>query len=372
MARPSAAVSAQDLDPIFWFIGRVVPLVFAVLILLFAAFRVPTWSSTGSPWVLQPLAVLLSAGACVYVYVVTRPLHSRLGWAAGSITVITAGAGVVVSAIGYAGTPLAIELWWAPFGLSLAIASLAPYLDAGKVLVLGAGAATVTSVLAFWILDRDLVTWGPISSIVIIASPMFCGLVAAVTFAVVLVQRMTPIIEQRSRMILPLAPQDAADEEQELLRLARLTARAVPFLEGVAATGEVSDADRALAGQLARRLRDDLVTQANQTWLDSVAADTRLVVIDPQRRASRMSHSQRTALRGLLRAVLDTRGVDADSLLLELRGRDDGSTAVALSIDVDLPEGRRIMHLAPHYLTLRTAVDDLSWDRSKLSFTVPE
>jgi hypothetical protein len=82
-----------------------------------------------------------------------------------------------------------------------------------------------------------------------------------------------------------------------------------------------------------------------------------------------MNPSQRTALRSLLRAVLDTPGADSSSLLIELRGRADGATAVGVSMDVDLPEGRRIMHLAPYYLTLRTAVDDLSWDASSLSFT---
>ena len=75
------------------------------------------------------------------------------------------------------------------------------------------------------------------------------------------------------------------------------------------------------------------------------------------------------ALRSLLRAVLDTPGADSSSLLIELRGRSDGATAVGVSMDVDLPEGRRIMHLAPYYLTLRTEVDDLTWDASSLSFT---
>ncbi len=370
MTRSTTAVSAQDLDPITWFIGRVVPLVFAGLILLFAAFRLPTWFSTDAPWK-QPLAILLCASACVYVYLMTRPQRPKLGWAAGAVAVVLGGAGVVVSAIGYAGTPLSIELWWAPFGLALTIASLAPYLSAAKLLVLGGIAAVVTSVIAFWILDPDVSNWGPISSMEIIASPVVCGLVAAITFACVLVRRMTPVIEHRSRMILPLAPYDPAAEELELLRLARLTARAVPFLESIAESGRVSGADRALAGQLARRLRDDLVTQANQTWLDSIASDTRLVVIDPERRATRMNSSQQTALRALLRAVLNTPGVDSGSLLIDLRGRPDGATAVALSIDIDLPEGRRIMHLAPHALTLRTAVDDLRWDSTTLSFTVP-
>ncbi|MES1169423.1 MAG: hypothetical protein ABUL47_01910, partial [Leifsonia sp.] len=95
----------------------------------------------------------------------------------------------------------------------------------------------------------------------------------------------------------------------------------------------------------------------------------RLVVIDPEHRAGRMRTAQRTALRALLKAILDTPGTDTGSLLVELRGADDGSTAVGVSLDMELPEGRRIMHLAPYYLTLRTAVDDLSWDASSLSFT---
>ena len=362
------AVSAQQLDPLSWFTGRVVPLVFAGLILLYGAFRIPTWFTTSMPW-LQPIAVALCAGSCVGVYVMTRSLRPQLGWLEGAITVLIAGTGLVISAIGYAGTDLSIELWWAPFGLGLAISSLAPYLTARRVLVLGGVGALVGTVVAFSALEPMVHQWGQISAMIIIASPIICGVVASVTFSFVLVSRMMPIIEQRSRMVLPLEPSDASAEDVERLRLARLTARAVPFLEGIAAAGEVSAADRALAGQLARRLRDDLVTQSNLTWLDSVAADSRLVVIDPEHRASRMSTAQRTALRALLRAVLDTPGTDSESLLIELRGRPDGATAVALSLDIELPEGRRIMHVAPHLLTLRTAVDDLTWDARTMSFT---
>jgi hypothetical protein len=371
MERGYLAVSPQQLDPLSWFTGRVVPLVFAGLILLYGAFRIPTWFTTSMPW-LQPIAVFLCAGACIGVYIMTRSLRPQLGWLEGAITVLIAGTGLVVSAIGYSGTNLSIELWWAPFGLALAISSLSPYLSARRVLVLGGGGAVAGSVVSFLALEATVGQWGPISAMIIIASPIICGVVASVTFSSVLVRRMLPIIEQRSRMVLPVGQSDAAAEQVERLRLARLTARAVPFLDGIAASGKVTAADRALAGQLARRLRDDLVTQSNLTWLDSVAADSRLVVIDPERRASRMRPAQRTALRALLRAVLDTPGADSDSLLIELRGREDGATAVALSLDVDLPEGRRIMHVAPHILTLRTAVDDLTWDARKMSFTVSE
>lgn len=371
MDRWYSAMSPQQLDPLSWFTGRVVPLVFAGLVVLYGALRIPTWFTTPMPW-LQPIAVVLCAGACVGVFVMTRSLRQQLGWFGGIVTVLIAGTGFVISALGYAGTEQSIELWWAPFGLALAISSLAPYLSAPKVLVLGGVGTVVATLVCFSVLDADVWQWGPVSTMIIIASPVLCGLVAAVTFSYVLVRRMQPIIEQRSQMVLPLEPIDPASEQAERLRLARLTARAVPFLEVLAETGRVSAADRALAGQLARRLRDDLVTQSNLSWLDSVAADSRLVVIDPEHLASRMRPPQRTALRALLRAVLDTPGADSTSLLIELRGRADGATAVALSMDVDLPEGRRVMHVAPHLLTLRTEVDELRWDTRRMTFVVPE
>jgi hypothetical protein len=57
-----------------------------------------------------------------------------------------------------------------------------------------------------------------------------------------------------------------------------------------------------------------------------------------------------------------------------LRRATDGATAVAVSMDQALPDGRRIMHLAPYYLTLRTAVEDLTIETErllKLSFRIP-
>ena len=146
-----------------------------------------------------------------------------------------------------------------------------------------------------------------------------------------------------------------------------------PFLEAVAEAGEVTAADRALAGQLARQLRSDLVSQVNRTWLDSVALFGRIYVVDPDMRADLMNAAQRTALRALLLSVTTNPGATVGSLFIELRGEADGSTAVALSLDFSLPEGRRAMLLAPYYLTLQTTVDSLTWDPSRdmLRFQLP-
>ena len=86
-----------------------------------------------------------------------------------------------------------------------------------------------------------------------------------------------------------------------------------------------------------------------------------------------MSTAQRSALLGVLRAVTDG-SAPAAPLLIELRGEADGSTAVALSNDVTLPEGRRLTLLAPHYVSLRAAADDLEWEQGeklRLRFRFP-
>lgn len=368
------SLSAQEVDPLSWFTGSLVPLVFAALNLVYGvAFAVATWGASRQP-VLQIVGVLLCAGACVLIHVLTRPMRRRIGWVGASAALGIAVVGFALSAIGYAGADLAIELWWAPFGLALAIGSLGPYLPARALLLLGTAAAVVSVPFAWLVLREHPLPWGPISTALIIASPIISGIVALSAFSVAVVSRIVPLIEKRSQTLLSLdAPRGASNEAAERERLALLISRAAPFIEEVARAGVVTPADRTLAGQLARRLRDDLVTQSNLSWLDSVARE-RLVVVDPDHQAGRMRASQRTALRALIRAILDTPGTDAGSLLVELRAHPDGSTVVGVSLDFELPEGRRIMHLAPYYLALRGSVDDLRWSDDRflrVTFNLP-
>lgn len=367
-------LSAQEVDPLSWFTGSLVPLVFAALNLVYGGvFAILSWSASPNP-VVQVVGVLICTSACVLVHVLTRPMRRRIGWRGAIVAVALATGGFVLSAVGYAGSVLAIELWWAPFGLALTIGSLGPYLPARVIVLLGTVAAAISVPIAFVAIRDQVTAWGPIATIVIISSPIVSGIVATAVFSATVVARTMPLIEKRTQTMLSLdTPRGLQNQAEERERLARLSSRVVPFISEIARTGVVTPADRTLAGQLARRLRDDLVTQSNLSWLDSVAHD-RLVVVDPDHRASRMRAPQRTALRALLRAVLETPGTDAGSLLVELRGHPDGSTAVGVSLDIELPEGRRIMHLAPYYLALRGSVDDLEWNDDRflrLTFNLP-
>jgi hypothetical protein len=367
-------LAPQEVDPLSWFTGPLVPLVFGALNLVYGGvFALLTWDLSNDP-VRQVVGVALCTLACVVVHVLTRPMLPPIGWVGGALALALAVIGVVASAIGYSGSALAIETWWAPFGLALAIGSLGPYLPARAIIVLGGAATAIAVPIAYALVNEQIAAWGPIATTIIIMSAPVSGIAATAAFSIAVVSRILPLVEARSQtMLSPDAPRGGVAERSERERVARLTERAAPFLDAVAESGEVTGADRTLAGQLARQLRDDLVTQSNLTWLESVAWGTRIVVVDPEHRANRMRASQRTALRALLRAILDLPGTESAALLVEFRPADDGSTAVALSLDIELPEGRRIMHLAPYYLALRGAVDHLKWgeDRSlRLSFTV--
>jgi hypothetical protein len=367
-------LSAQEVDPLSWFTGSLVPLVFAGLNLLYGGtFAVVTWGGSDDP-LLQVGGVVLCTGACLLVFLLTRPMNRRMGWGGAALALAIGILGVALSAIGYADETLAIELWWAPFGLALVIGSLGPYLPPRAIILLGTAATLIAVPIAYLLVSPEVIGWGPVATAVIIAFAPASGIAATAGFSLAVVARTLPLIERRSQAMLTLdAPRGARNEQLERDRLTALIARAAPFIEGVARSGRITAADRTLAGQLARRLRDDLVTQSNLSWLDSVAPE-RLVVVDPDHQAGRMRSSQRTALRALIRAILDTPGTDAGSLLVELRGHPDGSTAVGVSLDIELPEGRRIMHLAPYYLALKSSVDDLSWSDERflrVTFNLP-
>lgn len=354
-------LSAQDVDPLSWFIGPLVPLSFSILTLAYGTIQSAlTWSQSAVP-VLQPVGVLICAGAGLVVHIATRPMRSGLGLGLAVLALAGAVTGLVVSAIGYAGTTFSLERWWATAGLALAIGSLGPYLPALRLLWLGTTASVIATITAFLIVYPAQPGFGPVGSALLIAYPPLLATVATAVFSYSIVSTMLPMLESPSRMrVAGQAVRDEAARQLERVTVARLTARAAPFLQDIAAAGRISPADRALAGQLARRMRDELVTRANLSWLDSIASESRLVVVDPDRRARAMNHAQRTALRAMLRAILDTPGTDRGSLMVELRAAPDGATAVGVSLDIALPEGRRIMHLAPYYLTLGTAVDDLT------------
>jgi hypothetical protein len=369
-------VTPQQIDPLSWFTRPLVPVAFATLAALIGIVTsVVQWRLAEHPW-LDLLAVALISGACVLVQVSTRPLRPMFGPRQALTPLALTVAGLGVSTVSAIQSTTLVQYWWASIGAGCVVAALGPFSTVRQLLVYGTGLTAVTAACGYLAFAPVSTVWPALSVTLIAACAGIVATVATATFSYVVVSR-TQALLRGAGTLPPASPGEEASDELahrvERRTLARLGNRVAPFLEHIADAGEVTAADRALAGQLARQLRSDLVSQVNRTWLDSVALFGRIYVVDPDKLADRMNAAQRTALRALLLSVTNNPGAAVGSLLIELRGEPDGSTAVALSLDFSLPEGRRAMLLAPYYLTLQTTVDSLSWDPSRdlLKFQLP-
>jgi len=367
-------VAPQRIDPLSWIARPLVSLSFALVALVYGLVSVAvTWSLSQQPG-LDLLAVALITAACVWVQLTTGPLKPPFGAARASVALVLGIAGIAASSVAVSSSTIEVQYWWAPAGLGLLIATCGPYSSAIRVTVYGCILTAVTALATVAGFSAHTGTWSLLSTVVIGCSAVGVGTVATAVFCFRVAGQSQRLL---ARAGVPLAAdeavRDAAARRAEIGTLARLGSRVAPFLEGIADAGFVTAADRALAGQLARRLRSDLVSQANRTWLDSLALSGRIYVVDPDRRADTMNAAQRSAVRGLVLAVMADPVTDSGSLFIELRGQDDGSTAVALSLDIDLPEGRRVLLLAPYYVALKTTVNEISWDPTHdlLRFRLP-
>lgn len=369
----AARQSPLEIDPLSWFGGPQLPLVFSVIAVAQGlVLTLVNWSNWTTPG-LQLLALPFFLFSGYLTATSTKPHRASFRAPQAGVILGIALVGVALSATGAYGSAVHVTQWWGSIALAVVLAALGPFSSARDLVIYTIPTAALAGVLgapAF----ATAGGWPSLGSIVVVTGPVLIAGIAGAVFSYSVVRDTVKL----QRTVAPAGddPRPVSEEVRmrEIERVARMSARVAPFLQGIADAGVISEADRALAGQLARRLRADLVSAVDGSWLDALANEPGLVVSDPDRLADRMNEAQRSALRGLLLAVFDSPVVDNHTILIELRDHGDGSTGVALSIDVDLPEGRRLMLLAPHYLTLKSTVRNLSWDggRSlKLRFKVP-
>jgi hypothetical protein len=366
--------SPQEVDPLSWFAGPGLPVVLSIAAVLQGVIITILYWHMWSIVVLQFAAMpfFLVSGWLTSRWV--QPNRPQFDWRRAGVVLLISTLGVVLSAIGTVGGHMPVQQWWPGIALGATLASLAPYSSARKLIGYAVVAAIPLAFLGWVVFSPVTHIWTPLGVIAISSGPVVVAGVASIVFSYTVVARTSAFLDTSAADEEVYSAVETRTEEEETGGTARVSARVAPFIEGVATAGVITPTDRALAAQIARSLRAELVTASNRSWLDVVAAETGMVVSDPGRLADRMNESQRAALRGLLVAAIENSVVDRYTLLIELRAQPDGSTAVALSIDLDLPEGRRFVLIAPYYLTLKTTVDDLSWDNGRslmLKFRIP-
>lgn len=367
--------SPRDVDPLSWFTGPSVPLVFGGLALVFGS-GVTALSGRSGPAVWFEWAAL-AAMLCgfVAISVIARPRDIPMPLPLVTAAILAGWIGITLSAYGRSGSVQQIELWWAPVGLAFMIAALAPYSSARRLLVMGLSSVVATGVVVGLMLSAVPHYWPTLSVIVLGCGPVLVGTAAAAVFSYQVVLRTTRWAREETGPTLSSGVLGEAAKLRILRReLASVGEQAIPLLRAVAERGDVTEDDRVQAQRIAEELRAELVERSNRSWLDFVAVRLNLTVLDAEHRADLMTASQRSALLGLLQAATVESGRGRSAIVIQLRGDKDGSTAVALSTDVHFPEGRRLTLLAPHYFTLKAAVESLEWETGaelKMRFRLP-
>lgn len=366
--------SPQEVDPLSWFAGPRLPILFSGAAvaqgIVITAVYWDLWSSV----LLQFLAMPFFLAAGWTTSANTQPNRRQFAPHHAAIALLLALGGLIVSALGTAGGTLPVTQWWTGIAVAATLLSLSPYSSPVQMIVYSIPAILVVGFVGLVVFSPTERFWSPAATAGISLGPVLIGAVSGTVFCYTVVSKTLALLDTSIGSEEAFLKLDPAAPSEQLGSIARVSARVAPFLAGVAKAGAITPSDRALAAQIARRLRTELVMVTSRSWLDVVAHETGMVVSDPGRLADRMNESQRAALRGLLVAALENSVVDRSTVLIELRAQPDDSTAVALSIDLDLPEGRRLVLLAPYYLTLKTTVDDLSWDNGEsmlVKFRIP-
>jgi hypothetical protein len=352
--------SAIDVDTLSWLTSSLVTIWVPIVVALHGVVSITAGGQSGGAVATQVLALVLLAAAGIIVHLGSRPHRGRLGTALSITVFVLAALGVLVSAAGLRGDAVTPELWWAPLAAALVSMSLAPFVP-GRVFVpgmIGLGACTIVG--AFAATGGEGVRL-PVAAALTAASPV----VFAIIGGAVLTGVMITDVERWRRLVGDAAVTDAR-AEPVLAILERVTAgawsqRMQPFLHSIAAGGVVSDRDRRRAAALADELRRALVDRDAQSWLSSIVAEWPVHVDDPHRLADTITVDQRSAITALITGLFSDPEAGVFGARVRLAAAGDDAVAVAVTVSLDLPEGRRTTVLAPYYLSVKSVVRRIEW-----------
>lgn len=281
-------------------------------------------------------------------------------------------ASVIVSALSVDSSQLPQFAWWPQFATVAVLASSVSFCTplAIVAITLVPTAALGVSAAMLWAPDGGVLAFEMVAAATAL-------LVSVGVTGAVFTYRLTSAVTAWSRdedhtAAEPEGAAPSAGPTDLDAELAAIVADAAAFVDRTVEAGQVGPEERERAVELAHLLRDRLVSRMNRSWLHDV--DPAITVVDPNHRGEQLSLEQRVALRGLLERAMSVPEYRAGSMRVDIAIDGHGMTIVAIGLDLDLPEGRRVALLAPQLLRLRRAVSEFEWLRGRgvrLRFRVP-
>lgn len=362
--------SAHDVDTLSWLTASLVTAWVPVVIALLGAGGVLLGSQGEDAPMYQWAAVALAASATLMIHFAARPTRRRFGIAPAIAVPVLASAAVLTSAWGIArgadggAQTIVPELWWAPVAVALVVMSLSPFVP-GRVFLPAGFMVAGASILAAILVIEPLDAVSPGAEVVIAASSPIFALIGGSFLTRLLISE---VEAWRAGLVDTLAAAPLREPAVTVVdRTTRgaLSSDALPFLASIADGAPVGPREREHAARLATQLRSALVDRDGSGWLGAVIARRAVHVTDPHRLADRVSLDQRAAILALIDGVFSDDEAGVYAARLELAPGTDDQVAVALTLDLELPEGRRTAVLAPYYLSVKSVVRDISWTNGR-------
>lgn len=369
--------SSVDIDTLSWLTSSLVSSWVTMAVALFGLMALLVGGQGGYRPAIAFIAVLVMTAAAYLIHRGAQPSRARFTasraaviFALASIAVMLSAASLVdrsalvptVDALlpGPADPLFPLELWWAPVCAALVVMATSPFV-AGRIFLPGSLLVVIATAFSagFVAVERgsELVV---ADTLVIVSTPAF-----AIIGGAVLNLTLVSAVQGWRRGLGESAPEDDTTEPAtaviDRITGAQFSTAVIPFLERIERTPVLHERDRRTAARLAHDVRAAIVERGDQSWLAAHVAGRPVYVTDPFRLADTITVDQRAAIIALIDGLFSDPEAGVFGARLDLAPADDDAVAVAVTVGLALPEGRRTAVLAPYYLTVKSVVRRIEW-----------
>jgi hypothetical protein len=351
------------------------------------------------------VTIALSVGAFVYALVLTALGASEVTnpmFAVGALVALAAAGGILIAMASPYRAPLTARTHFVVHGLALAAAlfealghwtrnesirddwgaiclgvllvALGSYRPAKEIVVGTSVSALLLGFLTLLEAPQLSTTAPPIVFVIVAIVPLLSLGYASAVFSREIVESIARWQRRAAEASVGLVKElrDGVTRSVQQDRVTILNRDVLPFFTELLATGRISNQDRARARQIADSIRRVMVEEVDRSWLENVielaggagpgrSGAAKVVVDDEDRLAASMATDQRTALRALLVALIETSNFDRSDLRISLTasGRQCLGRLVA---NLSLSDFLLRSNFAPYFAVIRSVFTDMSID----------
>ncbi|HAM25704.1 MAG TPA: hypothetical protein DCP11_03125 [Microbacteriaceae bacterium] len=335
-------------------------------------------TTTGIPEVTNPAftvaALAALAVACAILVAMASPYRAPLTARTHFVVHALALAAALFEVIGHWGHNQFIRDDWGAISLGLLLVALGSYRPMREIVT-----ATTVSALFFGFVTLlevpNLATKAsPIAFVIVATVPLLSLGYAAAVFSREIVESISRWQRRASEASRSLVKElrDGITRSVQQDRVTILNRDVLPFFTELLAAGQISNRDRERAREIADSIRRVMVEEVDRSWLENVielaggsgpgrSGAAKVVVDDEHRVAALMATDQRTALRALLVALIETSNFDRSDLRISL-SRSGPSYHGRLVANLTLSDFLIRSNFAPYFAVIRSVFTDMSID----------